>query len=92
MIFNSDTSKQAKEIKKVTKGVNVIRKMNLLLSRSSLLTIYKSFVKPHLDNGDVIYDQSNNSCLSDKIETLQYNAALAITGAIRGKIISGVRT
>ena len=59
-------------------------KMNLLLPRSSLLTIYKSFVRPHLDYGDVIYDQPNISRLSDKIESVQYNAALAITGAIRG--------
>ena len=53
------------KIKKATKGVNVIRKMNLLLPRSSLLTIYKSFVRPHLDCSDVIYDQPNNSRLSD---------------------------
>ena len=58
--------------------------MNLLLPRSSQLKIYKSFVRPHLDYGDVIYDQPNNSRLSDKIESVQYNAALAITGAIRG--------
>ena len=72
------------KIKKVTKGINVIRKMNLSLPRSSLLTIYKSFVRPHLDYDDVIYDQPNNSSLSDKIEIVQYNAVLAITGAIRG--------
>ena len=30
------------------------------------------------------YGQSNNFCLSDKIESVQYNVALAITGAIRG--------
>ena len=54
------------KIKKATKSINVIRKMNLSLPRSSLLTIYKSFVRPHLDNGDVIYDQHNNSSLSDK--------------------------
>ena len=70
------------KIKNTTKGGNVIRKMNLLLPRSSLLTIYKSFVRPHL--GDVIYDQPNNSRLSDKIESVQHNAALAITVAIRG--------
>ena len=64
--------------------VNVIKKMNLLLPRTSLLTIYKSFVRPHLDCGDVIYDQPNNFRLSDKMETVQYNAALAITSAIRG--------
>ena len=45
------------EIKKATKGINVIRKMNLSLPPSFLLTIYKSFVRPHLDCGDVIYDQ-----------------------------------
>ena len=58
--------------------------MNLPLPQSSLLTIYKSFARLHLDYGDVIYDQPNNSSLSDKIESLQYNAVLAITDAIRG--------
>ena len=58
--------------------------MNLLLPHSTLLTICKSFVRPHLDYGDVIYDQPNNSRLSDKIESVQYKAALAITSAIRG--------
>ena len=56
--------------------------MDLLLPRSSLLTIYKSFFRPHLNYSNVIYDQPNNSHLSNKIETVQQNAALAITGAI----------
>ena len=61
-----------------------MRKLNLLLPRSSLLTVYKCFIRPHLDYGDVIYDQLNLSSLTNKIESVQYNAALAITGAIRG--------
>ena len=65
------------KIEKDNKGVNVIRKMNLLLTRSSLPTA-------HLDYGHVIYDQPNNSHLSDKIDCVKYNAALAITGAITG--------
>ena len=72
------------KFKKATKRVNVIRKVNLFLPRFSLLTIYKLFVRPHLNYGDVIYDQPNNSRFSDKIETVQHNAALAITGAVRG--------
>ena len=68
---------------KSTKCINVIRKANMSLPRSSLFTIHKSFVRPHLDYGDVIYDQSNNSSLSDKVESVQYNSALAIAGAIR---------
>ena len=73
-----------KKFKKAAKVVSVTTKINLLLPLFSLLTIYKSFFRPHLDYGDVIYDQPNNSCLSDKIETVQYNPALAITGAIMG--------
>ena len=61
-----------------------MRKLNLLLLRSSLLSVYKCFVKPHLDYGDVIYNQRNLSSLANKIESVQYNPALAITGAIRG--------
>ena len=61
-----------------------MRKLNLLLPRSSLLTVYKCFIRPHLDYGDVIYDQPNLSSLTNKIESIQYNVALAITGAIRG--------
>ena len=58
--------------------------MNLSLPCSSLLTICKSFVRPHLDYGDVTYDQVNNSCLSDKIEFVQHIAILVISSAIRG--------
>ena len=70
------------KIKKAVKGISVIKNPNVTSSHSSLLTIYKSFIRPHLDYGDVIYDQPNNNRLSEKIESIQYNAALAITGAI----------
>ena len=49
-----------------------------------MLTVYKCFIRPHLDYGDVIYDQPNLSSLANKIKSVQYNAALGITGAIRG--------
>ena len=38
----------------------------------------------HLQSTDVIYNQPNLSSLANKIESLQYNTALAITTAIRG--------
>ena len=65
-------------------GQKLIKKLNVTLPRSTLLTIYKTFTKPHLDYGDVIYDQPNNNRLSEKIESIQDNAVLAITGAIGG--------
>ena len=49
-----------------------------------LLTIYKSFIRPPLNYGDIIYDQAYNVSFHQKLDSIQYNAALAITGAIRG--------
>ena len=66
------------------KGIGLLRKLQSILTRTSLLTIYKSFIRPHLDYGDVVYDQPSNDAFSNKLETIQYNAALAITGAIKG--------
>ena len=59
---------------KTRKIIGLIRKLQPIMPRTALLTIYKSFLRPHLDYGDVIY----------KLESVQYNAAIAITGAIRG--------
>ena len=72
------------KIAKANKGIGIIRKLAYLLPRESLITIYKSFVRPHIDYGDIIYDQPNNDHFCNSIERVQYNAALAITGAIKG--------
>ena len=65
-----------KEISKVQKGILVIKKLYNILPRNALLTIYK-FVGPHLDYGNIVYDQPNQSFLN-KIEAVQYKAVLAI--------------
>ena len=49
-----------------------------------MLTIYKSFIRPHLDYGDIVYDQPSNDAFSNKLETVRYNAALAIMRAVKG--------
>ena len=72
------------KIAKANKCIGIIRKLAYLLPRESLITIYKSFVRPHIDYGDIIYDQPNNDHFCNSIERVQYNAALAITGAIKG--------
>ena len=69
---------------KANKGIGIIKRLSNTLPRKSLLTIYKSFIRPHLDYCDIIYDQPNNESFCTKIEHIQYNAALAITGAIKG--------
>ena len=61
--------------------MGLLRKLHNTLPRLPLLTIHKSFIRPHLDYGDTIYDQAYTASFHQKIE---YNSALAITGAIRG--------
>ena len=53
------------------KIIGSIKRLNSFLPRFSLLTIYKSFVRPHLDYGDVIYDHPNNQNFANKIESMQ---------------------
>ena len=42
------------------------------------------FIRSHLDYGDIIYDHAYNLSFHQKLESVQYNDALALTGAIRG--------
>ena len=68
----------------MNKGILVIKKLRYSLPRKSLLTIYKAFLRPLIDYGDIIYDQPQIESFCEKFESVQYQAALAITGAIRG--------
>ena len=70
-------------IDKASKGISVIRKLRHQIPRHSLVTLYKSFIRSILEYADVIYDQPSNISFSDKIESIQYNAALAITSRVR---------
>ena len=55
-----------------------------VLPRNSSIIIYTSFSWPHLDYGTIIFDQLENESFCKKIESVQYNAALAITAAVQG--------
>ena len=52
-------------IVKANKGTGLIRKLAQVLPRQS---IYKSFTRPHLDYGDIIYDQPNNETFCNLIQ------------------------
>ena len=66
------------------------------MPRDSLTTIYKSFIRPHLNYADVIFDKPSNATFSYRIESAKYNVAiqqsatynaqynLEITGTIGG--------
>ena len=80
-------------IKKANKGVGVIKFMSKYAPRKSLEQIFKSYVRSQIEYGDVIFHKlplDNNPISFDisdsmqKVESVQYQAALAVSGAWKG--------
>ena len=71
-------------ILKVNRDIAALEKLRYSLPRKSLITIYKALLRPLLDYGDIIYDQPHNESVCEKLESVQCNVTLAITGAIQG--------
>ena len=69
---------------KVNKTIGLLWKLQIALPRLVSMTIYKAFMRSHLDYGDMIYDEAHNKTFHQKLESFQYNACLALSGAIRG--------
>ena len=72
------------KISKCDKLIGIIKKLSISFPRNALLRIYKSFIRPHLDYADIIYDKPNNASFKIKTENVEYRACIAITGAIHG--------
>ena len=64
--------------------IGLIRRLSVNFPYNALLTIYKSFLGPHLDYADVLYDKPINDNFQNKMEKVQYRACLRITGGIQG--------
>ena len=81
---NFDMHLKRKKSSFLNNGIALLRKLRYSIPRKPLLSIYKAFLRPHLDYCDVIYDKPRNEKFIDTLESIQYNATLAITGAIKG--------
>ena len=65
------------------KGIGMLRFLSRFVGRKVLDQIYKMFVRPHLDYGDIIYhDQVKDSM--DILEAIQYKAGLIVSGSSKG--------
>jgi len=63
-----------------SKRITVLKRLHNRVPRETKLTIYKSFIRPVLEYGNVLFDNCN-AALSEMLENVQREAALAITGA-----------
>ena len=72
---------------KARRDIGMIRYLLKYVSRNVLDQIYKLYVRPHFDYGDITYhryDPEMQSHFTQALEQTHYLAALAVTGARRG--------
>ena len=69
---------------KCYKMIGIIKILSVNIPRDALLRIYKSFIRTHLDYGDIFYEKPNDESFKRKIENTQYKACFAKTGVIQG--------
>ena len=61
-------------LNKTRKIIELIRKLQTVIPRAALLTTCKSFLRPRLGYGDVIYDRAFKKSFGNKLKSVQYNA------------------
>ena len=67
-------------LSQINKKLGFLQKFHEVFSRSSLIAIYKSFIRPQLDYCSVVFYQAINEFIHQLYES-QYTAVLVITGA-----------
>ena len=80
------------KIIKAKKNLGIIKHLSIFLPRKTLDQMYKALVRSHLDYCDIIYHMPSSqtqlgatlTALMEKTEKIQYQAALAVTGAWQG--------
>ena len=68
-------------ITNASKKLDIMQALKYKLDRKTLEVMYFSFIRPLLEYGDVIWDNSGN-VLSDQIEKVQVRAARIVSGGI----------
>lgn len=68
---------------KASKRLNLLKFVKYRVDRSTLTSLYKSLIRPHVGYGDVIWN-SCYDCDSALLDSVQCEAARLVTGAIKG--------
>ena len=77
---------------KASQGLGLLKQLKKWVSFNTLETIYKMYIRPHLDYGDMVYDKGEvlrdgifpmgtSSSLLKRVESIQYEAARIVSGA-----------
>ena len=67
----------------VSKRLNLLKGFKFKINRDTLAKLYKSVIRPLMEYADVVWDGCSES-VSDLLESVQYESAKVVTGAMRG--------
>ncbi len=68
---------------KASKRLNLLKGLKFKIDRAALTNLYKALIRPVLEYADVLWDNCTlREC--DLIESIQYESARVITGAMKG--------
>jgi hypothetical protein len=92
LTFKSHLEGTNGKLPKARQGLGLMKQMKHWVAPPVLETIYKAYIRPHPDYGDILYHADDLKKLSVwnleasapslvKVETIQYEAARIITGA-----------
>ena len=70
-------------VSRCNKIIGMLTRFKYTWSRQSLEICYKSFIRPIIEYGNVLYNNCNKED-SDRLESVQLNAARLVTGGKRG--------
>ena len=65
------------------KTIGINKNLSTVHPQHCLITICKSYLKPHLDYGDLLYDKPNNESICQKLEVL--NSMLLLASQVASK-------
>ena len=68
---------------KASKRLNLLKFVKYRVDRSKLTSLYKSLIRPLMEYGNVIWNNCYD-CDSTLLDSVQYEAARLVTGAIKG--------
>ena len=74
------------ELAKVNKTICHLGKLRNLSTKTTLITICKAFIRPHMDYGEVLYDQAFNNSFKEKLELIECEACSSINRSNKGYI------
>ena len=69
------------KLSKISRTILLLTKLQKILTKPPLLTIYMFFTRSHLDYGEMTYYKAYNTSFHQNSDEIQHNSALAITEA-----------